>query len=188
MPYFPLLAAQILTLAMASNGAKRQKKDEHASLEAWFPSTFRLELMRTAERLASGGKGILAVDEPPGTCAKRVPFVASTAKPGEDGFYETLPNTAENRAAYRHLLFSTPGLGSYIGGVILHEETLFQDTPEGESFVQLLAKQDIIPGIKVDRAFHEMLQPTHSQYLGGVKETVTQGLDDLGERCKKYYE
>jgi len=36
-------------------------------------------------------------------------------------------NTEANRQAYRGLLFTTPGLGNYISGAILYEETLFQN-------------------------------------------------------------
>ena len=124
------------------------------------------------------------MDEPPSTLDKRIPFVA----PAADGpQYEALPNSEANRASYRDLLFSAPGLSDYVSGVILHEETLFQDTPAGGSFVQQLGTAGIIPGIKVDRAFLPMMQPTHAALLGGVKETVTQGLDDLGARCDKFY-
>jgi hypothetical protein len=37
-----------------------------------------------------------------------------------------LENTEDNRRAYRELLVTTPGLGQYISGAILFEETLFQ--------------------------------------------------------------
>jgi len=42
------------------------------------------------------------------------------------------------------------------------------------------SKQGIIPGIKVDKG----VQPL----FGTDGETVTQGIDDLGKRCAKYYE
>lgn len=38
-------------------------------------------------------------------------------------------NTEDNRKAYRDLLLSAPGLGQYISGAILFEETLFQARP-----------------------------------------------------------
>lgn len=42
--------------------------------------------------------------------------------------------------AYRELLVTTPGLGQYISGAILFEETLFQDTRKGTSMVDELNK------------------------------------------------
>lgn len=62
-----------------------------------------------------------------------------------------MENTEDNRRAYRELLLTTPGLGQYISGAILFEETLFQNTSSGKSFVQVMNDQKIIPGIKVDK-------------------------------------
>jgi fructose-bisphosphate aldolase class I len=71
------------------------------------------------------------------------------------------------------------GLGAYISGCIMFEETLYQRASTGEQFVDLLAAQGIVPGIKVD---------TGLQVLpGGGGETTTQGLDNLGQRCRDYY-
>lgn len=88
--------------------------------------------------MASPGKGILAIDESNATCGKRLDSIG-------------VENTEDNRRAYRELLLSTPGLGQYISGAILFEETLFQNTSSGKSFVQLMIDQKIIPGIKVDK-------------------------------------
>lgn len=71
------------------------------------------------------------------------------------------------------------GLGEYISGVILFEETLYQRADDGTSFVDLLKRQSIIPGIKVDKGVAAL--------AGTDGETVTQGLDDLGKRCAEYY-
>lgn len=63
---------------------------------------------------------------------------------------------------------------------ILFEETLYQDANDGTPFVKLLQSKGIIPGIKVDKGVIP---------LGGTDgETETQGIDDLGKRCAKYYE
>ena len=63
---------------------------------------------------------------------------------------------------------------------ILFEETLFQSASDGTPFVDILKAADILPGIKVDKGVVA---------LGGTDdETTTQGLDDLGKRCAKYYE
>ena len=55
-------------------------------------------------------------------------------------------NTEENRAFYRGLMFSTPGVGEYLSGAILFEETLFQKAPDGTPMVDLLKAQNILPG------------------------------------------
>lgn len=63
---------------------------------------------------------------------------------------------------------------------ILFEETLFQAAADGTPFVDILKAGDILPGIKVDKGVVA---------LGGTDdETTTQGFDDLGKRCAKYYE
>lgn len=46
---------------------------------------------------------------------------------------------------------TTPGLGAYISGAILFEETLYQSTTDGKKFVDCLRDQNIVPGIKVDK-------------------------------------
>ena len=82
------------------------------------------ELKETAKKLAQRGKGILAVDESTPTCGKRLAGIG-------------VENTEENRQAYRGMLFTTPGIGEFISGAILFEETLFQNHVDGESMVEL---------------------------------------------------
>jgi len=125
------------------------------------------ELRATAKYIAQRGKGILASDESNATTGKRL------------AAYD-IDNTFENRRDWRHLLYSAPGLGQYISGAIMFEETLFQSTPDGVQFVDVLKAQGILPGIKVDTG----LQPI----FGTDGETSTQGLDGLADRCKAYYE
>ena len=124
------------------------------------------ELVDTARRICAPGKGILAADESTGTIKKR--FDSSG-----------IECTVENRAAYRALLFTAPGIGEYISGAILYEETLFQKTASGVAMTELLAAGNIIPGIKVDMGL--AILP------GSEGESSTQGLDGLGARCKNYY-
>jgi len=88
-------------------------------------------------------------------------------------------NVEENRQKYRQLLYKTEGLGEYISGAIMFEETLYQNAEDGTPFVEVLKGQGIIPGIKVDKG----VQPL----FGTDGETVTQGITDLGKRCAKYY-
>jgi fructose-bisphosphate aldolase class I len=48
-------------------------------------------------------------------------------------------------------LLTTAGLGEYISGAIMVEETLYQSTTDGKTFVDCLKDQNIMPGIKVDK-------------------------------------
>ncbi|KAI0522487.1 hypothetical protein KFK09_004866 [Dendrobium nobile] len=96
------------------------------------------ELLQTAKSIASPGRGILAIDESNATCGKRLASIG-------------LDNTEANRQAYRQLLLTTSGLGEYISGAILFEETLYQSTIDGTKFVDCLRGENIVPGIKVDK-------------------------------------
>ena len=129
-------------------------------------SEYAAELIATARYIASPGKGILAADESTGTIGKRFAPIG-------------VENVEENRRKYREMLLTTPGLGEYISGVITFEETLYQKAADGTPFVDVMKKQGMIPGIKVDKG----VQPL----FGTDGETVTQGIDDLGKRCAEYY-
>nr|3KX6_A Chain A, Fructose-bisphosphate aldolase [Babesia bovis]3KX6_B Chain B, Fructose-bisphosphate aldolase [Babesia bovis]3KX6_C Chain C, Fructose-bisphosphate aldolase [Babesia bovis]3KX6_D Chain D, Fructose-bisphosphate aldolase [Babesia bovis] len=124
------------------------------------------ELAENASFIASPGKGILAADESTGTIQKRFDNVG-------------VENTEKNRAEYRSILFTTKGLGKYISGCILFEETLFQQAPNGQNMVDLLRAEGILPGIKVDKGLVTI--PNTDE------EVSTTGLDGLAERCQKYY-
>eukprot|EP00172_Hildenbrandia_rubra_P000112 Plantae.Rhodophyta-Hildenbrandia_rubra.ctg10488.p1 GENE.Plantae.Rhodophyta-Hildenbrandia_rubra.ctg10488~~Plantae.Rhodophyta-Hildenbrandia_rubra.ctg10488.p1 ORF type:complete len:423 (+),score=94.58 Plantae.Rhodophyta-Hildenbrandia_rubra.ctg10488:848-2116(+) len=128
---------------------------------------FAEELAATAKKIASPGKGILAVDESTKTIGKRLASIG-------------VENSEENRQAYRGLLFQCKGLGDYISGAILYEETLYQNSADGKPFVDCLNQLGVIPGIKVDTG----LCP-----LGGAAsfETWCSGLDGLSERAAAYY-
>ena len=90
-----------------------------------------------------------------------------------------LESTEENRRAYREMLFTTPGAGEFISGVILFDETIRQKTKDGVPFPAYLSKHGMIPGIKVD---------TGAKPLAGFPgETITEGLDGLRERLAEYY-
>lgn len=130
-------------------------------------SDFAAELIATAKAIATPGKGILAADESTGTIGKRFTPIG-------------VENTEENRRRYRQLLFTTKGLGEFISGSILYEETLFQNADDGTPFVELLKAEGIVPGIKVDMGVRPL--------YGTDGETVTQGITGMEERCKRYYE
>ncbi|MFO8025482.1 class I fructose-bisphosphate aldolase [Thiohalophilus sp.] len=122
-------------------------------------------LKQTARAMVAPGQGILAMDESNPTCGKRLQAVG-------------VDNTGANRVAYRDLLLGTPGLGEYISGAILYDETIRQNNPQGRAFTELMQEQDIIPGIKVDTGAKELaLHPG---------EKVTEGLDGLRERLEEY--
>ncbi len=123
------------------------------------------KLEQTVAELTVRGKGILAADESTPTIEKRFKAVNVTC-------------TVEARRDYRELLFSTPGLGAFISGVILFDETLKQKSVTDVALPQLLAAQGIVPGIKVDMGTVPL--------PGFPGEKVTQGLDGLALRLSEY--
>ncbi len=135
-------------------------------MESTSTMKYKDELIANARAISAPGKGILAADESTNTIGNRFKSI-------------NLENTEPNRRDYRELLFTTPNFENYISGVILYEETLYQSTANGKPFVKLLQEKGVIPGIKVDKG---------TVVLPGTNgETATQGLDDLGKRCAKYY-
>jgi len=68
----------------------------------------------------------------------------------------------------------------FISGVILYDETIWQNAADGTPLVKLIADSGAIPGIKVDGGTEPL--------CGSPKETITKGLDELSQRLPKYYE
>jgi fructose-bisphosphate aldolase class I len=124
-------------------------------------------LNAVAEAMVAPGKGILAADESTGTIKKRFDAIG-------------VENVEENRRDYRELLFRSQEGMSYISGVILFEETLYQDAADGTPLVDLITAAGSIPGIKVDKGASKM--------AGFPGETITKGLDGLSKRLRKDYE
>jgi fructose-bisphosphate aldolase class I len=124
-------------------------------------------LERTARALVAPGKGILAADESTGTIGKRFRAVG-------------IESTEETRRRYRQLLFTTEGIGDYLSGVILFDETIRQKADDGTPFPKVLEDRGIIPGIKVDKSTVDL--PLSEG------EKFTQGLDGLRERLAEYRE
>lgn len=122
-------------------------------------------LKDTIQQLFANNKGLLAMDESTGTCNKR--FAAAG-----------IPQTIEMRRKYRELIVTTPGLNESIGGAILYDETIRQQTKEGVQMADVLVKAGIIPGIKLDMGAKPM--------AGFPNEKVTEGLDGLRERLEEY--
>ncbi|HEY3800568.1 MAG TPA: class I fructose-bisphosphate aldolase [Caulobacteraceae bacterium] len=123
-------------------------------------------LNATAEKMVAPGKGILAADESTGTIQKRFDAIG-------------VENNEANRRAYRELLFRCADGMSHISGVILFRETLYQDAADGTPLVQLIDRAGAVPGIKVDAGAKPM--------AGFPGETLTEGLDGLGEQLAKDY-
>ena len=123
------------------------------------------DLVVTARTLIQPGKGILAIDETPGTIGKRFEALK-------------IPSTAQTRCAYRELLVTSSGLQEVISGVILQDETFRQATSRGELFPQALMRRGILPGIKVDTGAKPLAK--------APGEKVTEGLDGLSERIDEY--
>jgi fructose-bisphosphate aldolase class I len=126
------------------------------------------DLDKVALAMVTPGKGILAADESSGTIKKRFDAIK-------------VESTEENRRDYREMLFrSQEAMSKYISGVILYDETIWQNAKDGTPLVKLIEQAGAIPGIKVD----EGTQPLPAC----PGELVTVGLDKLAERLKKYYE
>ena len=125
------------------------------------------ELNKIAVKIISNGKGILAADESNGTMTKRLEAV-------------NVKSTPENRLSFREILFSSDGMKDCIGGVILYDETINQISSTGKSIPDLISSSGAVPGIKVDTGAKDLANST--------KEKVTEGLDGLRDRLKKYYD
>jgi fructose-bisphosphate aldolase class I len=123
------------------------------------------ELQATAEGLVAKGKGLLAADETIPTITKRLEA-------------RDVTSTAVSRRAYREMLFTTAGIGEFISGVILQDETIHQRSSKGMPLVELLAALNVIPGVKVDEGVVEL--------AGSSGERVTEGLDGLRDRIRDY--
>tara|TARA_B100000674_G_scaffold404076_1_gene350380 strand:+ start:457 stop:1464 length:1008 start_codon:yes stop_codon:yes gene_type:complete len=124
------------------------------------------ELNNIALKILKNGRGILAADESTGTMTKRL-----------DGV--DVPSTPENRLLFRETLFSASSMTECIGGVILYDETIKQETSKKNKIPELISKMGSITGIKVD---------TGAKVLAGSPdEKITEGLDGLRERLKEYY-
>src|SRR5687767_96838 len=116
------------------------------------------QLEQIARSLVAPGKGILAADQSHGTIEKRFRPIG-------------VESTEIRRRDYREILFTTPGLGEFISGVILFDETLRQKAADGTPFVEVLKGQGIIPGIKVDKGVKAL--------AGFPGDKITEGLDGL---------
>ena len=125
------------------------------------------ELNKLALKIISNGKGILAADESNATMTKRLEAV-------------NINSTPENRLLFRETLFSSESMKDCIGGVILFDETIKQTSKSGKSISELISNSGALVGIKVDTGAKNLANSS--------EEKITEGLDGLRERLKKYYE
>lgn len=122
-------------------------------------------LENTAKAMVAAGKGLLAMDESTGTCNKRFEKVG-------------IPTTIEKRREYRELILTTPGLGEFVSGAILFDETIRQTAADGKPLIKVAIDAGIIPGIKLDTGAKDL--------AGHPGEKVTEGLDGLRDRIAEY--
>ncbi|HZD41522.1 MAG TPA: class I fructose-bisphosphate aldolase [Terriglobales bacterium] len=126
-----------------------------------------VDLESTAQTLVADGRGILAADETPTTLTRRFDALK-------------IDSTPDSRRAYREMFVTTPGVADFISGVIMQDETIRQRNSKGTPLADVLARQGIIPGIKVDNGAKPL--------AGSPGENITEGLDALRERLKEYRE
>lgn len=124
-----------------------------------------LEMDSTIKKLLVSGKGILAADESVETAGKRFEKLG-------------ISNTEGMRAAYRELLFSSPGIKEYISGVILFDETLRQSADNGVPLRSLLEAKGVVLGCKIDQGLTPI--PGHPD------EMMTKGMEGLVDRLADY--
>lgn len=130
-----------------------------------LPAPTRDDLEATIRRLLAPGHGLLAADESMTTISRRFERVG-------------VRSTEASRRAYREMLFTAPGIGAGISGVILFDETIRQRSSDGIAFPRLLLDRGAVPGIKVDLGAKPLA------FAPG--ESVTEGLDGLRERLAEY--
>jgi len=123
------------------------------------------ELNKIALKILSDGKGILAADESTATMTKRLESVK-------------VQSNDHNRLIFRKTLFSSESMKTCIGGVILYDETIKQNS-ESKSIPEIIINNGAIPGIKVDTGAKPL--------AGSIDEKITEGLDGLRERLEMYY-
>ena len=123
------------------------------------------ELNQIALKILSDGKGILAADESTGTMTKRLESVK-------------VKSSETNRLLFRKTLFSAESMRDCIGGVILYDETIKQQSGS-KTISELINENGAIPGIKVDTGAKSLAT--------SPEEKINEGLDGLRERLKEYY-
>src|SRR3979411_1957368 len=102
------------------------------------------DLNQVALAMVTPGKGILAADESSGTIKKR--FDAIGGESPED-----------SRRDYREMLFrAKEAMSKHISGVILYDETIWQNAKDGTPLVKIIDQSGAITGIKDDEGAQAM--------------------------------
>ena len=125
------------------------------------------DLNKIATAMVAPGKGLLAADESSGTIKKRFDVIG-------------VESNEDSRRDYREMMFrAKDAMTHYISGVILYDETIWQNAKDGTPLIKLIEAAGAIPGIKVNEG---------TQALPNCPgELITVGLDKLAERLAKYY-
>lgn len=124
-------------------------------------------IQEIARNLMTPQRGILAADESVSSMNKHLASIG-------------VEETTEMARQFRQLMFTADGVGDYLSGAILFEETLRQNDDSGKPLPHVLETKGVIPGVKVDLGLVDL--------PGFPDEQVSRGLDTLPERLKEYYE
>lgn len=166
------LAALKEIAAKLSAPGKGVRPHSHASPDRFVPTRPVAHSSSHSRRLA----GFLASDESAGPWLRAGHVDA-----------KKIPDTAETRAAYRAMLYTTPGLSEFVSGVILHAETLYQQDATGREMVDLITSNGMLVGLKVDKGYDKAGLPGTLVGPLGHPETWCKGLEDLDSRCAEAY-
>jgi fructose-bisphosphate aldolase class I len=165
----PLVLLVVMTTALQAPRQRTYSRRIQAKVTVPVPLEYAAELAATASALVAPGKGVLSIDESPPTLRSR--FERAGIELADD----------DDAIKYRELVVATPDLGTYVSGCVLSADALFEETEGGTPFVDLLAAQNILPGVRVDCG--------DVQLPGAVEgETCSRGLDGLEERAALYRE
>jgi fructose-bisphosphate aldolase class I len=91
-----------------------------------------------------------------------------------------IQSTPENRLLFRETLFTSDSMRDCIGGVILYDETINQISNDKKTIPSKISETGAVTGIKVDTGAKDLANSSD--------EKVTEGLDGLRERLKRYYQ
>src|SRR5262249_26082768 len=84
------------------------------------------DLGKIPHQMVAPGKGILAADESSGTIKKRFDAIG-------------VESSETTRRDYREFMFRTAAMRDFISGVILYDETIWQNAADGTPLVKLIS-------------------------------------------------
>lgn len=122
-------------------------------------------LEEIAQTLITDQKGILAADQPSVHLANRLEVLNTTA---QDDTYRK----------WCELLFTTPELSTHVSGVIMHPSAVDLSTDDGNSLVDVVIDNGMIPGISPSTGLIPL--------AGAPGEVIAGGLDNLREGFQRY--